>query len=154
MIPKSPLPYAMLIAALVAAPSVFARVMHEVTGDPLWRWLAIEEQDIVASLNDFEATGPFVHVRITWKGPDATYETPHALATDVRRAFETKGIASYILVEEDQKSDGSDRTTIEVKAGSSTFGPFLVRSAASHIQPAAAAARLSYRPNATEEHRW
>ena len=148
------LPYTLLIVSLLAAPSLVARGVHSVTGDPLWQYLAIDEERLAAAETPLERDGPHVRVRIFWRGPVASYTTPDGLVTALRNVFESKGIEAFIAVLRPADTDRSSETTIEMRAGTNQFGPFPAAEAARYIQPAVRAAHLAYRPQATREHRW
>ena len=148
-------PYTLLIVGLVAAPSVAARAVHLATGDPLWQYLAIDEERIATAETRIDTDVPHVRVRIFWRGAGAGYDTPEALVAALRASFEMKGIEPYIAVVPGGDGSGAaGTTTIDMRAGSNRFGPFPVADAPRHIQPAVEAAHLAFRPAATEEHRW
>ncbi|MEM1428133.1 MAG: hypothetical protein AAGG09_01600 [Pseudomonadota bacterium] len=147
-------PYTLLIFALLAAPSLVARGVHIVTGDPLWQYLAIDEERIAAAETYIETDGPHIRVRVYWRGADDTYATPEELVEALRGSFAVKGIEAFIAVMEPLDGSNSPHTTIELRAGANKLGPFPAYDAARHIQPAVKAAHLAYRPASTEEHRW
>lgn len=151
---SSSISYAILIAALIASPSVIARVIHEVTGDPLWRWLAIDEQGLAASESSIESDGPHVQIRLFWRGPDERFETPQEAARALRRAFEAKGVEPFIAIFDAQANAGGRDTSVDVRAGTNKFGPFPIWDTPRHVQPAVLAAELAYRPTPTREHSW
>jgi len=148
------LPYTLLIVSLLATPSLVARGVHSVTGDPLWQYLAIDEERLAAAETPIETDAPHVRVRVFWRGPDATYATTDSLVTALRNAFESKGIDAFIAVLQPAEGDPSAATTIEMRAGANRFGPFPASDAARHIEPAVHAAHLAHRPQPTREHRW
>ncbi len=152
---SSSISYAILIAALVASPSVIARTIHEITGDPLWRWLAIDEQGLATSETSIESDGPYVQIQLVWRGPDSKFDTPKEAALALRRAFEAKGIEPFIAVFDASAADNADaNTTVALRAGTNQFGPFPIWDTSRHVQPAVLAAELAFRPTGGEQHRW
>lgn len=147
--PAASLSTALAVATLVAAPSVIMAGVYHFNGNPELRPFGVTEARIAAS--DVESTDPLVRVRIFWRGPAHGYSTAPTLADALRGAFETKGIDTRIAIIEGT-SEGP--TTLDMRAGHSTFGPFPVSEAARHVEPAVQAARFAHTPNATREHRW
>ncbi|MEM0935781.1 MAG: hypothetical protein AAGJ91_07755 [Pseudomonadota bacterium] len=135
--------YSLLIIGLVAAPSLIARGVHEVTGDPLWRYLAIDEEGLAASEADIEADGAHVRIRVFWRGPDSMYETHQDVVRVLRRAFEAKGIEPFVVVYHAPSGNAEAPTKIVMRAGANTFGPIPIAEMARHIQPAVDAAHFA-----------
>jgi hypothetical protein len=145
------LPVAITVAALLAAPSLVTASLYTWTGDPFLRWLGLTEERLAAADRVIETDDPYVRIRVYWRGPGHRYPDASTLASALRGAFEVKGIAAHVAV---LQLAGEGGTTVDMRAGRSTFGPFPVTQAARYITPAAEAARLAHLPQAQRDHRW
>ena len=145
------LPVAVTVAALVAAPSLVTAGIYSWTGDPFLRWLGLTEQRLAAADRVIETDDPYVRIRVYWRGPSRGYPDAAALTDALRGAFEVKGIEVHVAV---LRLGEDGVTTVDMRAGTSSFGPVPVAQAARYVSPAAEAARLAHVPQATREHRW
>jgi hypothetical protein len=157
------LPVAMTVAALLAAPSLVTAGIYTWTGDPFLRWLGLTEERLAAADRVIETDDPYVRIRVYWRGPAHGYPDAAELSEALRGAFEVKGIEVHVAVlrlegevegKDEGRNGGGGGTTIDMRAGRSTFGPFPVTQAARYVTPAAEAARLAHAPRAMREHNW
>lgn len=140
---------AIAVAALIAAPSVIMAGVYQFNGNPALRPFAISESRLAAT--EAETDDPVVRIRIFWRGPAPGYASGPDLAEALRGAFTGKGVASRIAIIE---GTSTGPTTLDMRAGKATFGPFPVSQAARHVEPAVQAARIAHRPEAAQDHRW
>lgn len=135
------IPAALTAAAIIAAPSIATIGVYMATGDPLLRWLGITEARLAAADQHIASNDPYVRIRIYWRGPEAGYAAPADLVGALRGVFQVRGIDVQIAVLE---GPGTGPTTLDMRAGINSFGPFKLAHTPRHVGAAVEAARLAH----------